>query len=218
MKMGETRVAICLNPTRLEVDGKPTEVNDGKSLSLANGVDILHKGDLYVITGKSGDSVQATLNNNGLNRWIDVAVGLGHSPQRSLSGLLANALGNVHAIAERNGTVLKLPVSFDELYHPYADSWRVAPGESLLCKDPKVEAGIPEKPLYASDLDQAQVRRAREICAASGVKGDALLEACMLDVTVLGNKKPADVFVGKPAPVAVMPPLGRKERHPESDH
>lgn len=216
MKVGETRVAICLNPTRLEVDGKPREVNDGKSLSLAGGVDIFHKGDVYVVASKGGDSVQATLNNNGLNSWIDVAVGLGHSPQTSLSGLLANAPGNIHAITERNGTVLNLPVSFDDLYHPYADSWRVAPGESLLCKDSNVEVGIPEKPMYASDLNKAQAKRAREICVDSGVKGKALLEACMLDVTVLGQKKAADVFVRQPAPVAVMPsPVGK---HPEPGH
>ena len=216
-KMGETRVAICLNPTRLEVDGKPNQLADGKSLSLPGRVDILHKGNVYYIVGESGDSVQATLNDNGQNSWIDVAVGLGHSPQTNLSGLLANATGNVHAIEKKNGTVLNLPVSFNDLYHSYADSWRVAPGESLLCEDRKVEGGIPSKPLYAGDLNPLQAKHARAICMAAGVRTRGLLEACTLDVAVLGNKDPAKVFVGELAPAAVMPPPVMRE-HPDSEH
>jgi hypothetical protein len=216
-KMGETRVAICLNPTRLEVDGKPNQLADGKSLSLPGGVDILHNGNVYYIVGESGDSVQATLNDNGQNRWIDVAVGLGHSPQTNLSGLLSNATGNVHAIEKKNGAVLNLPVSFNDLYHSYADSWRVAPAESLLCEDHKIEGGIPSKPLYARDLNPLQAKHARAICLSAGVRSKGLLEACTLDVAVLGNKDPAKVFVAKLAPVAVMPPPVVRE-HPEGEH
>jgi hypothetical protein len=155
--------------------------------------------------------VQATLNNNGQNSWIDVAVGLGHSPQTHLSGLLANAGGNVHALERRNGAVLKLPASFKDFYQDYADSWRVPPAESLLCGDQKVERGIPSKPFYAGNLNPLQAKHSRGICMAAGVRSKALLEACMLDVAVLGSKEPAKVFVGKLSPIAVMPPPVMRE-------
>ena len=82
--------------------------------------------------------------------WIHVSVGLGHWPAK-INGLLANADGNVNKIAARDGTVLTNPFSFEDLYHRYSDSWRVASNESLLsvCGDRNVERGIPRRPFYA---------------------------------------------------------------------
>ncbi len=36
-RMGKTRVAICLDPERLEIDGERRELRDGKSISLPGG-------------------------------------------------------------------------------------------------------------------------------------------------------------------------------------
>jgi hypothetical protein len=44
--------------------------------------------------------------------------------------------------------------------------------------------------------------RARAICTQAGIKQSALLDACTIDVVVLG-KQAAAVYVGAPAPVAV---------------
>src|SRR6266446_6588886 len=121
---------------RFNVDGENTELGDGKSLSTPDGVDVWRRGNVYIITSQSGDSVRAEVNAS----WINVSVGFGHSPAK-VRGLLANADGNVNQIATRDGTVLTNPFSFEELYHPYADSWRVASNESLLsvCGDRNVE-------------------------------------------------------------------------------
>jgi von Willebrand factor type D domain len=93
-QMGKTRVAICLRPTRLMIDGTPTDLGDGKSLSLPSGVAVSRNGNVYLIVRRSGDTVRATLNNNGQNSWIDVSVGMGYSHQAKVRGLLGNANGN----------------------------------------------------------------------------------------------------------------------------
>ena len=92
-QMGKTRVAVCLETPPLEVDGQPRDLGDGKWLSLPNDVIVSRRGNVYLITNQSGDSVRATLNNG----WIDVSVGLGYAP-RNMRGLLANPGHNVHQI------------------------------------------------------------------------------------------------------------------------
>ncbi|HKC66058.1 MAG TPA: hypothetical protein VKB86_20610, partial [Pyrinomonadaceae bacterium] len=136
-QMGNDKVALCLAPTRLNVDGQNTNLEDGKSVSTPGGIEVWRKGNVYYFLGKSGDSVSATDNGS----YIDVSVAVGHRPAK-LSGLLANPNGNVNQIATRDGTVLTSAFSFDDLYHRYADSWRVSPRESLLsvCGDGKVES------------------------------------------------------------------------------
>ncbi len=200
-RMGKDTVAICLGPEKLNlnIDGQATDLDDGKSISLPEGVDVTRIGNVYFITDQSGNSVRAVVNPS----WIDVSVGLGRWPVK-VSGLLANAGGNVNEIAASDGTVLTNPFPFEDLYHLYADSWRVDPGESLLavCGE-ETERGIPQKPFYAQDLDRQVYDRARGVCVEAGVKEAALLDACTLDVAVIGDDAAAQVYVGMAAPIAV---------------
>jgi hypothetical protein len=205
-RFGKTQVAVCLAPAGrdqsagLYADGKLTALDDGKALSLPAGVDILRRGNVYLITSESGDSVRAEVNPT----WINVRVGLGRWPI-SVRGLIANANGNVNQIATRGGVVLTNPFAFEELYHPYADSWRVAPGESLLsvCGDREIEIGAPERAFFSADLEPEVQRQGRGVCAAAGVKAGPLFEACTLDVAVIGQDAAAKAFVGASPPAAV---------------
>lgn len=202
-QMGKDSVAVCLNPTRLMINGKSADLGEGKSLLLPSGVYIQQKDNMYLVARENGDSVAATVHNNFFNSWIDVSIGLGRWPSR-VSGLLASRLENIRELETQNRTVVKVPVSFDYLYHQYANSWRVPQGESLLC-DGDVEIGIPQRPFYAEDLDREQYSHARETCIAAGVKDASLLDACTLDVTVLRDKTAANVFQNARPPRAVMP-------------
>jgi len=205
VRLGQNRVAICLDPARLEIDGKRADLGDGKSLTLPGGVQVSRSGDLYVVARKSGEVVRAQLNAPTSHGWIDVSVDVGRWPQVKARGLLGNPTGVTDQIATRFGTVLREPVSFTDLYRRYADSWRVPKDESMICKDMKLETGIPTQPFYASDLDPKQRERALAVCRAAGVKNEALLEACVLDTTVIGNETAAKVFARLPAPRAVAP-------------
>ncbi len=210
-RFGKTKVAVCLAPpgrdeaVGIHVDGKLTPIEDGKTLELPEGAAIRRQGNVYQLTGEGGDSVRATVNSDNNTTWIDVAIGLGRWPS-SVHGLIANPNGNVNQIETRDGVVLTNPFSFDDLYHQFADSWRVSGDASMLsaCNTEKViEVGIPKRPFYAKDLEPGIREKAQGACAAAGVKPGPLLEACTLDVSVIGQDAAAKVFVDAITPVAV---------------
>lgn len=198
-RMGTSRIAVCL-PNQLQINGKTTKAAQGTPIRLPGGVDVLLKGNVYLIRGANGDNVRAEVNNG----WINVSVGLGSWPD-NVHGLLANANGNVSQLATRTGVVLNEPLSFATLYHRYGDSWRVKPSESLLCGKP-VRSSSPTASFYAGNLNPKVARRARSICLKFGVRIAALLDACTIDVAVIGKPEAARAYVGATAPISVAPP------------
>lgn len=205
-RFGKIQVAICLAPpgrderAALFVDGKPAQVTDGAPLHL-DGVGVLREGNVYNVMGDEGDSIRVTVNPT----WLDMSVGLGSWPSR-VRGLIANANGNIDQIATRDGHVLTNPFNFDELYGRFADSWRVSPKDSMLsvCSGGKPpEVGRPSRPFFAADLEPALREKARAVCLTAGVKQGVLLDACTLDVAVLGDPVAANVFVDMVMPGAV---------------
>lgn len=206
-RFGKTRVAVCLAPpqgdqtAQVYVDGKVTPIQDGKAVELPEDLVIHRQGNVYQIVDDDGDSVRAEVNST----WINVAVGLGRWPS-SIHGLIANANGNVNQIETREGAVLTTPFSFDDLYHRFADSWRVSGDASMLsdCNAEKtIEIGIPERTFYAQDLESDIREKAQAVCTTAGVKPGPLLEACALDVAVIGQDAAAKAFVDAIPPAAV---------------
>jgi len=206
-RFGSTEVAICLAPPgadqtpRVHVDGGLKPVEDGKTLQLSDGVSIGRQGNLYQITSENGDSVRAEVNPT----WINVYVGLGRWPS-AVHGLLANANGNTSQIETRDHFVLTNAFNFDELYHRFADSWRMSAEKSLLsvCNaETEVERRTPKQTFYAKDLEPAVRDRAQGVCATAGVKEGPLREACTLDVAVIGQDAAAKVFIDAIPPAAV---------------
>jgi von Willebrand factor type D domain len=203
VRVGKSRVAIYIEPTRLVIDGAPNDLADGKTIQLSTGLQITRDGGVYIVTSANGDSVAATLQ----PQWIDVSVGLGHANATKTRGLLGSSNGNEQAIETASGVVLKEPVAFTDLYHTYADSWRVDPKDSLFTYPTSINPGIPAKTFFASDLDPKLAARARADCKAAGVTAKDLLESCTLDTTVLNNKAAVTVFVHAPIPVHVIKPV-----------
>jgi hypothetical protein len=189
VRLGASRLAVCLGPTRLIVDGRTTDIGEGKSLALPGGDGVTRNANVYLFTRQNGESVSAEVNGG----WINVVVNLGHVPVAKVRGLLGNANGNTgeNDLAARDGTVLPQPVSFNDLYRRYGESWRIPAAESLpaqLCGDKDVERGNPRAPFRTADLDPKVAERARAVCIETGVRDAAHLEACTLDVAVLGDR------------------------------
>jgi hypothetical protein len=214
-RFGKARVAICPAPMgseaseRVFVDAKPTPVADGQTLGLPEGGGITRHGNVYQMFGADGNSVRATVNAYNGTTWMDVNVGLGHWPSTA-KGLIANVDGDVNQIATRDNFVLTNPFNFDELYHRFADSWRVEEKQSLLsvCNaGMTIERGIPTRPFYARDLEANVREKALGVCKAAGVMPGALLDACTLDVAVIGQDAAAKVYVGARAPIAIGIPV-----------
>ncbi|MGF6782199.1 VWD domain-containing protein [Paraburkholderia sp. GAS334] len=212
-RMGKTNVAVCLKDTPLSVDGTPTALDDGKSLVLPSGVHLSRSGNVYSIQDTTGNSVRAELNGS----YINVTVGLGHWPEEA-HGLLLNSHGDISEIEARDGKVLIAPFPFSELYHHYANSWAVPRGQSLLdpCGERRIETGLPKKPFFAKDLPPNQYKTARHVCEQAGVRVKSLLDACTLDVAVIGSESAAKIYVGTPAPSAVGDAGGKRRHHDDN--
>jgi hypothetical protein len=199
VQAGKNRVAICVAPSRIVIDGKPTSVRDGGSLQLSGGGEVMRKGNTYIVRGPSGDSIRAMDN----TKYIDVTVGLGRWPS-NVRGLLANAGQGNNSIATSNGNVLTSPFSYEVLYGSFAEGWQVPSTESMLSACGRgVERGVPKKLFFAKDLDPRLAARTRAICVKAGVKEGPLLEACALDVAVIGSSTAAKVFATTPNPLVV---------------
>jgi hypothetical protein len=207
-QMGKTRVALCAAARGpLVVDGHHTDLADGHTLKLPSGVHVFRTGDVYLVTDHNGNSLRAVMNSTTTTSWIDVSVGLSTWPT-PVRGLLANANDNLNELAASDGIVFNTPVAFADLYGRYGESWRVAPAHSLLaaCGGRASEHSMPSQPFLARDLALKAPKiyaQARAICTNAGVKVPALLDACTLDVAVIGSEKAATVYVGVPAPAAV---------------
>jgi hypothetical protein len=208
-RMGETSVALCLQRTPLSVDGKPTALDDGKSIVLPSKVHLSRAGNVYSVWDRNGNSMQAELNGS----YINVIVGLGRWPERA-RGTLLNADNNITQVAARDGSVLTAPFPFADLYHHYADSWSVPREQSLLdaCGERKIEPGLPRRPFFATDLPIKDYTAARRVCEQVGVRNKALLDACTLDVAVIGSENAARVYARTPNPVAVGDANGKRRR------
>jgi hypothetical protein len=210
-RIGTSDVAVCTAPTRLELNRRPVNLADGAQLNLPDGSDVSRQGNVYLIRGSNGDSVQAQVN-PGSPDWINVSVGLGRWPV-SVQGLLANAGSSASAIEARNGTVLTAPFAFSQFYNVYGNSWRVSADQSLLSAcGGRVTSGNPRALFYASNLAPDVARAAQAVCTGAGVKAAPLLDACTVDVAVLRSKAAAKVYLTVPANVTVgkitLPPYG----------
>ena len=210
-RIGTSDVAVCTTPARLVVNNRITNLANGTQLNLSDGGDVsLSGGNTYLIRGANGDSVRAQVN-PGNPTWINVAVGLNRWPVTE-SGLLANAGTNVDAIESRGGTVLTAPFIFSEFYGLYGNSWRVPANQSLLSAcGRKVVSGNAQTLFYASNLPPTLAKPARVICLDAGVRVAPLLDACTVDVVVLG-KAAAQAYLSEPANVTLgeitLPPYG----------
>jgi hypothetical protein len=185
--MGSNRIAIYDSPQRVVVNGATTNVADNQILDLPGGIYLMRVGELYVVTRQTGELVRAQL----YNGWMDITVGLGHRKRVSAHGILASPAGT--ALSMRDGTVLKEPVSANDLYQRYAKSWLVQPAESLFAEHP-IEFAAPAKLITAADLGPTAYARAHAACAAAGVTDPAHLNACTLDTAVFKNKNAIKAF------------------------
>ncbi len=196
-QMGADTVALC-TARGLVVNGTPTALSSGGSISLASGDKILRNGSQYIVTDPQGDNLTATMNPG----YIDAHVGLGSYPQPVL-GLLANAPGTTNQLRTSTGTNIPIPVDLNTLYKVYGDSWRVPASQSLVavCND-QTESADPTSPFWSDTLPTALHDQAQQVCLKDNVRNATLEEACILDVAVLGEGAATD-FINEPAPTGV---------------
>jgi hypothetical protein len=205
-RLGQDVVTVCSGP-RLFVNGRSMRPPDGSTLPLPGGGTVSVSGGAYNMTDKAGNSVRVTPRFASPN-YLDVSAGAGQWPTK-VRGLLGNPNNDRDLLEASDGTVFQVPLSFDDLYRHFGDSWRVKSETSLLTPCGKAtEVGNPTNTFYARDLNQDQQARGHTICGQFGVQ-PAWLDACVLDVAVLGENAAAG-YAGAPNPITNGNNLGKK--------
>lgn len=194
-RMGATQVAMC-DGTGLMVDRRSIDLASGASLSLPTGVTIHRDGDTYRAKDPSGNSISVTVHDNAIPRYVDLEVGLGSWPV-TVRGLLGNPGNDPNRLEARNGRTFTWPLSFNDLYGVFGPSWRVAPVSSLLTSCPSGPSGIPSAPFFATNIEPQLRLTAESFCREAGINTNVWVQACTLDVVVLGMRA-RDAFVDQP--------------------
>jgi len=201
-RVGTSDVAVCTAPARLEIDGRTVSLANGSKKALPDGASVALNGGVYLMRDGNGNFVQATVQ-SGSTPHVDVRVGLGQWPE-SIQGLLANAGNTDNAIESRSRIVLRAPFAFKQIYGLYGSSWLVPANQDLLSACNGKAGGVkyinPREPFYANNLPPKVAAAARAVCVADRVRVTSLLNACTVDVAVLG-KQAATVYraLGAPA-------------------
>ena len=115
------------------IDGAPdTTLHIGDVQSLAGGTLTQLSAASYRLAWNTGESVTVTFQ-EGYDGYMDWTVALApHDGPGSVQGLLGSHGGQANDFQLPDGSVLRQPLSDDEILGVFADAWRVAPGTSLL--------------------------------------------------------------------------------------
>ena len=131
--------------------------------------------------------------------YINLTVGMGTWPT-TVRGLLGNPNNDVTKLEAADGTVFSVPLSFNDLYNVYGQSWRVLPTDNLLAAcGSQTATGNPTSWFFVNNLTPEVRTQAQGVCTAAQVP-QAWLNNCTLDVAVLGTQA-AQVYVGAAPPV-----------------
>jgi len=107
-----------------------------------------------------------------------------------VDGLLGNMDGNTeNDFTTRGGTVLVPPLSFDELYREFGDSWRITQEESLFGTETFENLNIPSQQVTTADMDPNAVSEAKSVCQDFGIKDPILLDNCIFDIAQTGDER-----------------------------
>jgi RHS repeat-associated protein len=202
--IGGKRIGIYLDQG-LFVDGVPTEIPDLDSLAVGDGR-IYREGKTYTIVYPTGDQLVATSRGR-----LNIDVYLTKEREGQITGLLGNLNKNPKDdLIKSDGTVLTEPVSQQQLYGEYADSWRVNQAESLFDYKPGedtntfTQKNYPRQKVKISDLNPADVAKAEQLIG-DRVKNPTIREATIIDL-VLTNFDPdiLEAAINSPDPESVL--------------
>lgn len=191
-RTGSTSVVVALGP-KLYVNGVLTPLASGQ-LALPTGVVVNRSGNTYVVVNTDGDSMKAEVNPT----YINLTVGMGTWPT-TVRGLLGNPNNDPTKLEAADGTVLSVPLSFNDLYNVYGDSWRVVRTDTLLNPCTQVQNGNPVAWFFVNDLPTDVRARAQTLCVKAEIV-QAWLNNCTLDVAVLGDQA-VEVYIDAAPPV-----------------
>ena len=182
------------NVPDLRINGAATDLPEMGSapMALPNGGTITRAGRTFMVAWPDGQT-RVDVRQSATVMGMIVEPMLAPMYSANLEGLLGTADGNSETdFTLRDGTVLIPPLSFDELYRDFGDSWRITDEESLFGTPTFANLDVPTQHITTEDLDPQAVADAEEVCASYGVKDPILMDNCVFDVAITGDERFAE--------------------------
>jgi hypothetical protein len=208
-QVGADRVGIYVDQaSELYINGEPTELASGERRQLDGG-SVRREDNRYTVMLAD----QTTLVTSLRSDFMDLRVLIAPERASRVAGLLGDANGSrANDLATREGSVFEQPLTFEQLYGEYGNSWRISQEESLL--DYLGEsAGIGTAfytdfnfPSTVPTVTDEALAFAEEVCNAANITDPILLEACILDVAITGDASFAEGYGEISAPDELLPP------------
>jgi hypothetical protein len=197
LKVGTHIVSIYLNG-KMYVDKVLTSISNGGKINLDGG-SVSLSNLTYKITLPEGSVYSIVRSSTYINIYLNNV-----KIEGKVAGLLGNCNGNFRDdLIPREGSTAISPISFDNLYRVFGESWRLRNSESWF-EYSTGEAigsfdGIPEK---ITTIDPAAIDRAEIACQAQGITNAVLFDACVLDVALTGDTSFAESIANNISPPA----------------
>jgi hypothetical protein len=199
-QVGDRRVemTIAAGVTQVRIDGEVAAVQPGERALPGGGALAQRESDLGAAAGydvRWPDGSEAAVDQIG-SYGYRLLLKLAQSRAGKVHGLLGNFDGDpVNDIAPRSGSPLPEPVSFEQLYPSYADSWRVKQEESLFhyasghSTETFTDRSFPDRMMTLADLDPARRAQAEAACRWAGIGDPWMFNECVFDVGVTGRSE-----------------------------
>jgi len=209
-RVGSQRVVFELE-RGVFVDGQPISLEQPDTFALEQGN--LARGDdgSWALEWPDATTLEVTFATGRL----DLTLGVPESRGGFLGGLLGTFDGNpANDLVTRAGEAQTEPISWNDFYRVWADSWRVTQDEALFeylpleTTDDYTNRALPLQPAYSSGVADSEVSDARQQCQEAGVSGDVLTQACAFDLVCAREQDLAGALAGveSPRPFEVSPP------------
>jgi hypothetical protein len=193
-RIGDHTVSIHLDTESSSgvtyIDGVLAETDRGEAVAIG-GAALSWSGFGWMVVWPDGTELKVFPDTTGLVVFV--------TSESTSIGMLG---GDGDGIAEndrvaRSGVVMSSdrlePISWEEHYDVYVDSWRITQEESLFYYGPGESTqtytleGFPASYWEVSDLDANVRDEAEEACVEGGITREDILEACILDVALTGD-------------------------------
>ncbi|WP_210254935.1 VWD domain-containing protein, partial [Methylocapsa sp. S129] len=192
--LGADRVTIDLTrPDTLEVDGAAVTLTASNNAdTLAGGTIELIAPNTYQISSIHGETVDVT----NYGTFLDVNTTLGPNfPAGDVVGLLGTDTGNpANDFQTADGTILQPPLTLNQLYQEFGDSWRVTDATSLLDYGPGqttatfTDLNFPADAISLAQLPTSVVEAAAAAVAAAGITDPTLRDDAIYDYALTNDK------------------------------
>jgi hypothetical protein len=184
----------------------PVSLSGGGTLNVSGAASLV---GLVTAAWPDGSKLQVTRSGDSFHGdYLDMVIGLGPTRSGRVLGMLGDFDGESSndLTLRYTSTVMSLPLTSQQLYGEFGESWRLKQSESLFdygpgeTTDTYTDRTFPDELATVASVPDTSRVAALAVCQQAGITDPTLLDACVLDVALTGNPNFANLPAGTTAP------------------